>query len=160
MTKAARQQWAACISASLTMRAQPAPMRFPPLIIAAVLLAACNTPSPAFRGLPAIRVTVAGSTFDVRQRGLRAEAMRINPQYAPRFGPLQDRAAFAMAQASGCEVVRVTGDQALAFGTLDCGDGPPSPRRDPVDIECVPVRGSEIQEFGGGLRIDLDCAPA
>ena len=85
-----------------------------------------------------IRITIAGSTFDVRQRGLRAEAMRINPQYAPRFGPIGARAAMAMAQATGCAVTKVLGDQALAIGTLDCGNGPPPTRVEPVEIEYLP----------------------
>ncbi|WP_299876361.1 hypothetical protein [uncultured Sulfitobacter sp.] len=50
----------------------------------------------------------------------RAEAIRINPEYAPRFGPIRTRAAAAMAQVSGCEVKAVGGDQALAVGILDC----------------------------------------
>ncbi len=83
-------------------------------------LTACNTPSPAFRGLPPTRVTVDGSTFDVRVREDRAEAIRINPEYAPRFGPIRTRAAAAMAQVSGCDVKAVGGDQALAVGILDC----------------------------------------
>ncbi|WP_370400083.1 hypothetical protein [Sulfitobacter sp. JB4-11] len=83
-------------------------------------LAACNTPSPAFRGLPPTRVTIDGSTFDVRVREDRAEAIRINAEYAPRFGPIRIRAATAMAQVSGCEVKAVGGDQALAVGVLDC----------------------------------------
>ena len=141
------------------MDVQVGRMRHLPLLLAFSLLAGCNTPSPGFRGLPATRVAVDGVVFDVRLRGLRAEAMRISPQYAPRFGPLRASAARAMAQASGCRVARVTGDQALAFGTLDCGKGAPPPGRMPIDIECVPVRGSGIQEIGQ-IRIDLDCSPA
>ena len=78
------------------------------LIIAVVIgLAACTAPSRDFRGLPAQRITVEGSVFDVRVRGERAEAVRVNTQYAPRFGPIRARAGRAMAQASGCEVKEV-----------------------------------------------------
>lgn len=85
--------------------------------------------------------------------------MRVNTQYAPRFGIIEARAAAAMGQVSGCEVVAVTGDQALAFGKLKCkGKAPP---RDvvPLALECVPLRGSEVKEVGQ-VRIDLDCDPA
>ncbi len=92
-------------------------MRFLFVVLA---LAACNTPSREFRGLSAHRVTVDGSTFDVRVDAGAAEAIRINMQYAPRMGPIADRAARAMALVSGCEVRSVTGDQALLRGTLDC----------------------------------------
>ncbi len=90
------------------------------LFCAVGLLAACNTAGPHFRGLPATQVTVDGSTFDVRVRGELAEAMRVNMQYAPRFGPIRDRAGGAMAMVSGCRVKDVRGDQALATGVLDC----------------------------------------
>lgn len=90
------------------------------LLAAALLLAACNTPGPHFRGLPATRITVEGSTFDVRVRGKLAEAIRINPEYAPRFSPVRERAGIAMARVSGCEVKEVRGDQALATGLLKC----------------------------------------
>lgn len=90
------------------------------LFLFSFALVACNTPGPHFRGLPATRVTVEGSVFDVRVRGELAEAMRVNTQYAPRFGPIKERAGIAMAQVSGCEVKEVRGDQALATGLLDC----------------------------------------
>lgn len=89
------------------------------------VLAACNTPSPHFRGSPVTRVAVEGSVFDVRVRGNLAEALRVNPQYAPRFGPIRNRAGFAMAQVSGCKVLDVLGDQALATGILACKGRPP-----------------------------------
>ncbi|NNE51500.1 MAG: hypothetical protein HKN30_03760 [Sulfitobacter sp.] len=89
-------------------------------LITIALLAACNMPSPRFRGLPATTVTVQGSTFDVRVRGKLAEAIRTNSEFAPRFGPIRERAAIAMAQVSGCRVKEVRGDQALALGILDC----------------------------------------
>jgi hypothetical protein len=89
-------------------------------LLPAVLLAACNAPGPHFRGLTATRVTVDGSTFDVRVRDELAEAIRINPEYAPRFSPIKERAGIAMAQVSGCAVKEVRGDQALATGLLDC----------------------------------------
>jgi len=92
------------------------------MAVLVLILAACNTPSPHFRGAPVTRVVVEGSVFDVRVRGNLAEALRVNPQYAPRFGPIRNRAGFAMAQVSGCQVVEVLGDQALATGTLACED--------------------------------------
>lgn len=89
-----------------------------PLLI--VVLAGCNTAGPHFRGLPATRVTVDGSTFDVRVRDNLAEAIRINVEYAPRFSPVRERAGRAMAQVSGCRVKEVRGDQAQATGLLEC----------------------------------------
>lgn len=86
-----------------------------------VFATGCNMPSAKFSGLPATAITVDGSDFDVRVNGNQAEAIRTNMEYAPRFGPIRDRAARAMAEVSGCEVTHVAGDQALAVGKLDCG---------------------------------------
>lgn len=117
-------------------------------------------PSPGFRGVAPTRVTVEGSTFDVRVQDSKAEAMRMNMQYAPRFGVMQSRAALAMEQVSGCKVSTVTGDQALAFGKLKCkGKQMPPPAIGPIALDCVPVRGSEIKEVGQ-VRLDIECDPA
>lgn len=127
------------------------------LLLVAMVLSSCNTPSPEFRGLPTTQVTVEGSSFDVRVRNNRAEALRTNVQYAPRFGPIQARAGMAMAQVSGCEVVEVYGDQSLAFGRLDCGDGPPPKRYDPHPLYCTSVPGTELNEFGGSISVEIEC---
>lgn len=93
----------------------------------------------------------------MRVRGLRAEAIRTNVQYAPRFGPIEARAGAAMATVSGCKVVEVTGDQALALGRLDCGSGPPPKRIKTRAVECAPIRGTEIEALGE-ISVELDCA--
>lgn len=125
-----------------------------------MVLGACNTAGPHFRGLPATTVTVDGSTFDVRVRGDLAEAIRTNSEYAPRFGPIRERAGRAMAMVSGCEVREVRGDQSQATGLLKCGKGAPKRvARTPVDLDCIPVRGSEIDQFDG-TTVLIDCEPA
>ncbi|SFT33252.1 hypothetical protein [Sedimentitalea nanhaiensis] len=130
------------------------------LFIALTLLAACGGPSPYFRAAPATRITVADSVFDVRVRGALAEAVRINPQYAPRFGPIRGRAAFAMAKVSGCKVVEIRGDQAVATGVLSC-DGRPPPvafPRETGSFSCLEIslRGYHIP---GGPYPEYDCDP-
>lgn len=89
-------------------------------LVLLVVLAACADPHPHFGAAKVTRVSVEGSVFDIRLRGNLAEAIRINPQYAPRLGPLRARAARAMATVSGCEVRGVLGDQTLMTGILDC----------------------------------------
>ncbi|MGC1503229.1 MAG: hypothetical protein WA782_03715 [Sulfitobacter sp.] len=127
-----------------------------PLLV--LSLVGCNAPSAEYRGLAPTRVTVQGSTFDIRQRGTHAEAIRISPEYAPRFGPIRERVAVAMASVSGCKVVGISGDQAQAFGRLDCGRGAAPEPAMPLALDCVPVRGSGIVEIGQ-VRVDLDCDP-
>ncbi|WP_282120835.1 hypothetical protein [Ruegeria atlantica] len=85
-----------------------------------LVLAACSAGTPHFRDVPATRVAVNGSVFDVRVRDQLAEAVRINSQYAPRLGRIRDRAALAMAQVSGCPLLDVLGDAAVTVGILGC----------------------------------------
>ncbi|WP_299750123.1 hypothetical protein [uncultured Tateyamaria sp.] len=121
-------------------------------------LAACNTPGPHFRGLPATTVTVDGSTFDVRVRGRLAEALRTNMEYAPRFGPIRHRAAKAMELVSGCKVKEVWGDQALATGILDCGKGgPPIDRLKPQGEYSCYTLDSYVSPATHELVLDVDC---
>ncbi|WP_424832619.1 hypothetical protein [Ruegeria sp.] len=89
-------------------------------LFAFLFLTACSGGTPHFRDQPATRVSVNGSIFDVRVRGELAEAVRVNPQYAPRLGPIRDRAALAMAQVSGCPLLDVLGDAAVTVGVLGC----------------------------------------
>jgi hypothetical protein len=124
-------------------------------LVCLVLLAACNAPSPHFTDVPPKRLVVDGSTFDVRVKRPLAEAVRVNPEYAPRFGPIRARAAFAMARVSGCKVVEVTGDQALALGKLECPDGPPMPVFvGPTNYSCV-----ETPRIFDVDYIEFDCDP-
>lgn len=79
-------------------------------------------------GVPAVRMQVDGSVFDVRVRGQRAEAIRRNPEWPPRRAVIMPRAAAAIAGVSGCQVARLRGDVAVIRADLDCGGGaPPRP---------------------------------
>ncbi|WP_197919555.1 hypothetical protein [Thiosulfatihalobacter marinus] len=93
------------------------------LLFMGLFLAACNAPSPYFRGAGVTRVSLDGSTFDIRQRGRLAEAVRVNAEYAPRLGPIGQRAELAMEAVTGCDVVEIRGDAAQVLGIMDCGDG-------------------------------------
>ena len=132
-------------------------MRLVPFLF---LLAACNTPGPEFRGLAATQVTVAGSVFDVRVRDDRAEAIRVNAQYAPRIGPIHARAAFAMQRVSGCRVGRMAGDQAQATARLHCGSRPDTWRRPrgAPSYSCVEIR-QWLHPAQSGLYAEFDCDP-
>ena len=130
------------------------------MLLLLTVLAACNTAGPRFRGLPARTVTIDGSTFDVRVNGRLAEAIRTNAEYAPRFGPIKDKAGQAMQLVSGCKVKEVRGDQAVATGVLDCGAG--GPRIDQLkpqgEYECFSIE-SYVSPATNELVVDLDCAP-
>ena len=119
-------------------------------------LTACSTPGRHFRGIDPVRITVEGSVFDIRVRGNLAEAIRINPQYAPRLGPLAGRAALAMAQVSECNVVQILGDQAVLTGILQCADTAPQyPAAVPQGYDCsavIPL--SKTDEEGAELNYE------
>lgn len=132
-------------------------------VFVSVLLAlsACNTPGPHFRDLPATRISVDGSVFDVRVRDELAEALRINLEYAPRLGRISQRGARAMAMVSGCEVTEIRGDQTLVTGILDCAIA--GPRRVAVpqttgQYDCIRVDRWEGGGIGGVYE-EYECDP-
>ena len=86
------------------------------------VLAGCDSPSPAFLGVPATRVTVEGSTFSVRARADEAEAIRTSAERLTRRSEIVARGAVAIEIATGCKVDpdRVYGDQSVISAQLDC----------------------------------------
>jgi len=86
------------------------------------LLAACSSPHPAFMSTQEQVVEVQGSTFKVRIKGDKAEAIRTNFEFVPKIGDIFPKAAKAMEIASGCTVVpnSMKGDPALMVAKLDC----------------------------------------
>lgn len=128
------------------------------LVLLLILQGACHAPTKHFRQSPVSRIAVDGALFDVRVRGNLAEAIRRNPQYAPRLGPLRDQAGFAMARVSGCRVRDVLGDQALMVGVLDCDGGTAVPVRPAVrlQLDCIEVSDRVLVASDPGF-IDYDC---
>ncbi len=90
------------------------------LIVLCLGLAACGQQFGYFAGQPVTRISVDGSVFDVRVHDRLAEAVRRNPEYAPRMGPLLRKAEIAMTAVSGCPVAMIGGDQAVFTGILEC----------------------------------------
>ena len=108
------------------------------LVIFVLLMAlvACDTPSPAFRGIDPVRITLGDSTFDVRVNGTQAEAIRLNAQWAPRLSTVAPFGVAAIEKVSGCRVRKLYGDQALMTARLDCGQPlQPLPRGNRYDCD-------------------------
>ncbi len=93
-------------------------------IIGACVLAVagCNTPPIGYAGIDPVQVTVAQSTFDVRIKEGRAQAMRTNREFAPNFNYVAPRARTAIMQASGCQIKEgsLVGDAILITADLAC----------------------------------------
>ncbi|MDC0739253.1 hypothetical protein N6L24_13275 [Cognatishimia sp. SS12] len=87
------------------------------------VLAACDTPSRAFWGAEPTRLTVGSSSFDVRQNGTQAEAIRLNPTLRPNYAVISREAEAAIEQVTGCAVDRLGGDVAVVRATLICTPG-------------------------------------
>lgn len=125
-------------------------------------LAACAQAGPHFDGVKPVRVAVDGSVFDVRVRGNLAEAVRLNSQYAPRLGPIRDRAGVAMARASGCPVLDVLGDAAVTTGVLGCsrrnGEWLIRTAVATPDYDCIEV-GGWVNDGPGRDYAEFECAP-
>jgi len=130
-------------------------------IILLTVVSACNSPGPHFRDLPATRVAIEGSVFDVRVRGELAEAVRVNGEYAPRLGPIHGRSAQAMEAVSGCRVTEVRGDQAQTTGILECKDRSQRAIAVPQstgELECIRTdRG--VFDTQESVYEDYDCDP-
>jgi hypothetical protein len=98
-------------------------------IILAIGISACDTPSPAFQGVPAQIVTVEPSVFEVRRLGTQVELLRTNTEYAPTFASIIPRASQAVFIATGCTARPQSweGEQTLMQVEVDCPDTEPMP---------------------------------
>ena len=120
------------------------------LFVIFLMLMACDTPSRDFRGNPAQRISVGSSIFDVRLLNGRAEALRLNSEWAPRLSSVEPRARVAIEAVSGCQVIRLRGDQAMMIADLKCDNAvPPPPPVEPIfcSIEEEPYAPSESVLF-------------
>ncbi|UYV37899.1 hypothetical protein N4R57_01950 [Rhodobacteraceae bacterium D3-12] len=130
------------------------------LMCAALLpcLLGCNTPSPAFRGVAPVRVTIGKSTFDVRVDGNRAEAIRLNWEWAPRLEAVAPRAVAATEKVSGCEVRKPDGDQALILARLKCAKGSAAAPRERIQYDCD-VEDVYARRKRGEVIREMTCVP-
>ncbi len=124
----------------------------PVLVLAVILLSACDTPPPEYRGIAGQRITVGQSTFDVRHDGNRALALRINTEWAPRPQSVFPRALIAIEKSSGCRVKRMDGDQVLIEAALDCGSGTSSHDPETIEYDC------DYNKLYRG-KVELVCKP-
>ena len=92
----------------------------PLLPFALLLVASCDTAGRGYMGLPATRAEAGGHVFDVRVRGVEAEAVRRNAALLPGFGDVARAAEAAIEQVTGCGVTQVTGDPSVVRAMLDC----------------------------------------
>lgn len=163
MTAIAVLQWEREISAALTISAYVRAMRLASAFCLgglAVLTACGAAPGPDYAGLSMTRVSIEGSDFDIRVKGTKAQAIRVNSRYAPRLGPIGAQAAFAIQQVSGCAVTRIKGDAAVLVGTLRCPDQPKG-RTPPLatgraSLECHGVESYESAATGE-IIASYDC---
>lgn len=98
-------------------------LRFAFLMLLCLSAAACDSPSMAFSGVPAQSITIGPSTFSVRVKGDRAEAVRVSRELRPSKSAILARSAVAIERASGCRIKGggPDGDQAVQRAKLDCG---------------------------------------
>ena len=131
------------------------------LVLASIgALSACNTPSPGFRGVAPVRISVGQSTFDVRVDGNRAEAIRLNREWAPRLAAVAPRAVPAIEKVSGCTVTKLGGDQALITARLKCGKGaePMEVLPGPIEYDCD-IDDVYVNQGLGEKITEMTCTP-
>ena len=90
------------------------------LALLALLLAGCDSPTPAVARWQRATVEVGGMVFGVHWSEDRAEAYRTSRHLRPRLSVVQANAAVAITQASGCTVREIGGDHAIVTARLDC----------------------------------------
>lgn len=123
---------------SLTLMRQGRAMARVFVVLSVVCLASCDTGTPEFWGADPVRVEAQGMTFDVRVKGLRAEALRKNTMLWAPERRIAAAATEAIGQATGCTVAALEGDPSVMQARLDCGAGaprPPRPARAPLECE-------------------------
>jgi hypothetical protein len=121
------------------------------ILFLSLLVAACDTPGPGFRGIDPVRIKVRGDVFDVRTDGVTAEAMRLNTRWAPRLSGVAPHGVAAIERVSGCRVRTLDGDAALMTARLDCGQKlAPLPRGFSYDCD--------VYEVFDGIA-ELTCRP-
>ena len=96
-------------------------MRLPVLLLA-VAVAACTSPSPRFMGAERLDVTVDGSAFAVFRRADEVEVHRTSREFLPKESVVLTRAIRAIEMATGCPVRprSMKGDQAIITAEVDC----------------------------------------
>jgi hypothetical protein len=85
-----------------------------------LLVAGCDSPTPAVARWQRATVEVGGMVFGVHWAGEKAEAYRTSKHLRPKLGEVQAKAALAIARASGCRVREIGGDHAIVMARLDC----------------------------------------
>ncbi|KPP84383.1 MAG: hypothetical protein HLUCCO07_09160 [Rhodobacteraceae bacterium HLUCCO07] len=125
-----------------------------------VILAGCDTPHPRFAGVEPVRITVGQSTFDIRVRDRKAEAIRRNAEWAPRPEAVAPRAVAAIERVSGCTVRRLDGDQAQFFAWLKCGRGdrPMEILPGRIEYECD-IEDAYVDRGLGETVTGMTCTP-
>lgn len=90
-----------------------------PLILCCLALAGCSNPGLDYRGVPAMRVTQAGYTFDLYYNGRSVRGIRMNPSRP--VSRTHFRRAFydAVRATLGCSVLGSTMDGDLVMLTVE-----------------------------------------
>jgi hypothetical protein len=126
-----RQLSQVVINHAFTLIPDPADMR---ALACLILLCACDTPSPDFWGVEATRVMVQGTTFDVRIKDRKAEAIRLNAEPRPRWMVIGAKAGLAIERVSGCKIKKLGGDPAVVLAKLKCKNDPDQQRYLPRNL--------------------------
>ncbi|MCR8724825.1 hypothetical protein [Frigidibacter sp. ROC022] len=92
------------------------------LLPLALLLNACDSPSPAVARWDRATIRAGGMTFGVHWNGRRAEAYRTSKHLYPHLSEVMANAVVAIEQVSGCRVRpgSLGGDAAIVTAALVC----------------------------------------
>jgi len=131
------------------------------LILALLVPAGCDSPSPSMRGATRTVVEIEGSRFSVHRIDDRVEVYRTSFEYHPMMDITRMRAEMAIQQATGCAVRANSfdGDPALMKARLDCGQNlPPLPEVDNIAYDCE-VMADWVSEGRNTRTTSILCTP-
>ncbi len=126
-------------------------------LLTLLMLSACNTGGPGFRGIAPVERTVEGSRFLLRVNGPLVEAIRTSPEAFPKFEEVARKAGLAAHGITGCIPHWIRGDAAMMTVGLSCnGSRPPPKPKQQARFSCD-IRDSYATPARSVHDLELEC---
>ncbi|MEE2946604.1 MAG: hypothetical protein VX444_15665 [Pseudomonadota bacterium] len=137
-------------------------MRALTIAMFAIILAACDSPSPEYRHAQVSRQVIGEHSFSIYFTQYKAQAIRTNFAKRPDIRAIARQAEQAIERATGCPVSEIYGDVAVLDGVLDCGKpvvaGEWATWKRPQRSGLICDGYSQISRWGDWQDITLECS--
>ncbi|PYG31179.1 hypothetical protein C8N36_105239 [Pelagimonas varians] len=95
------------------------------LLFLLFVLGACDAAGPGFKSSSKIERSIEGTKFALRRQGDVVEAIRLSPEFLPKFTEVARKAAIVAQLETGCAAKWVDGDPALLRIGMSCNGARP-----------------------------------